>query len=184
MNNDPRQYEDLIRQIEALPQASVPAQFTHTLMEKINGSMLQTLRATFAVAGNLSWIRFANERANGHNAFFNFLIAGLFFLMIGIMLLSSILYIDHPFSSAGFIILQAILIIIAAVSLVTGGLMMAVDGPDSVLWSRRTILIYGFFMMLSALLMAVSFKTSWGGTAGFCHCSGRHADRFFSGQVS
>ena len=167
MKDDFSEYKDLIRRIEAAPQVNPPSDFTQRVMGRLADeqslSIWQLLQRTLAEAGKISWVRFTSEYEKGRNACFYFLIAGFFFFFIGSMLFSSAFYIGYASRAMGFILLQSILILMAAISLITGGMMIAADIPDTARWAKRAILVYGILMILSAVLIAAAVKTAMGG---------------------
>ena len=160
-------YKDLINLMKATPKAPVPGHFTQSVMDRLADeqslSLWQLLRQTLAEAGEISWARLARECEQGRNAYFYFLIAGFFFFFIGSVLFSSAFYIGYASRAMGFILIQSILVLMAAISLVMGSMMMATDIPGTAWWAKRAIMVYEILMILSAVLIAIVVKTTSGG---------------------
>jgi len=168
MDENMDDYKDLINLMKATPKAPVPGHFTQSVMDRLADkqslSLWQLMRQTLAEAGEISWARLARECEQGRNAYFYFLIAGFFFFFIGSVLFSSAFYIGYAAPGAmGFILLQSILVLMAAISLVMGSMMMATDIPGTAWWAKRAIMVYEILMILSAVLIAIIVKTTSGG---------------------
>ena len=167
MDENMDDYKDLINLMKATPKAPVPGHFTQSVMDRLADeqslSLWQLLRQTLAEAGEISWARLARECEQGRNAYFYFLIAGFFFFFIGSVLFSSAFYIGYASRAMGFILLQSILVLMAAISLVMGSMMMATDIPGTAWWAKRAIMVYEILMILSAVLIAIVVKTTSGG---------------------
>ena len=167
MDENMDNYKDLINLMKATPKAPVPGHFTQSVMDRLADeqslSLWQLLRQTLAEAGEISWTRLARECEQGRNAYFYFLIAGFFFFFIGSVLFSSAFYIGYASRAMGFILLQSILVLMAAISLVMGSMMMATDIPGTAWWAKRAIMVYEILMILSAVLIAIVVKTTSGG---------------------
>ena len=167
MDENMDDYKDLINLMKATPKAPVPGHFTQSVMDRLADeqslSLWQLLRQTLAEAGEISWTRLARECEQGRNAYFYFLIAGFFFFFIGSVLFSSAFYIGYASRAMGFILLQSILVLMAAISLVMGSMMMATDIPGTAWWAKRAIMVYEILMILSAVLIAIVVKTTSGG---------------------
>ena len=167
MDENMDNYKDLINLMKATPKAPVPGHFTQSVMDRLADeqslSLWQLLRQTLAEAGEISWARLARECEQGRNAYFYFLIAGFFFFFIGSVLFSSAFYIGYASRAMGFILLQSILVLMAAISLVMGSMMMATDIPGTAWWAKRAIMVYEILMILSAVLIAIVVKTTSGG---------------------
>ena len=167
MDENMDDYKDLINLMKATPKAPVPGHFTQSVMDRLADeqslSLWQLLRQTLAEAGDISWARLARECEQGRNAYFYFLIAGFFFFFIGSVLFSSAFYIGYASRAMGFILLQSILVLMAAISLVMGSMMMATDIPGTAWWAKRAIMVYEILMILSAVLIAIVVKTTSGG---------------------
>ena len=167
MDENMDDYKDLINLMKATPKAPVPGHFTQSVMDRLADeqslSLWQLLRQTLAEAGEISWTRLARECEQGRNAYFYFLIAGFFFFFIGSVLFSSAFYIGYASRAMGFILIQSILVLMAAISLVMGSMMMATDIPGTAWWAKRAIMVYEILMILSAVLIAIVVKTTSGG---------------------
>ena len=167
MDENMDDYKDLVNLMKATPKAPVPGHFTQSVMDRLADeqslSLWQLLRQTLAEAGEISWARLARECEQGRNAYFYFLIAGFFFFFIGSVLFSSAFYIGYASRAMGFILLQSILVLMAAISLVMGSMMMATDIPGTAWWAKRAIMVYEILMILSAVLIAIVVKTTSGG---------------------
>jgi hypothetical protein len=167
MDEDISKYKDLINLMEETPKITASDHFTQCVMARLTGeqnlSILQVLGRTFSEAKEISWTNFVNKSAQGSNSCFYFLIAGLFFFFIGSMLFSSTFYIEYTITAMGFILLESILVLIAAISLVTGSMMMATGIPGTEKWAKRVIMIHEIMIISCAVLIAVAVKTTCGG---------------------
>jgi len=167
MNEDFSEHKDLIRQIEALPHFTLSPDFTQSVMARLTDeqrvSIRNMLRRAIKRAGEISLARFAGADSRARDACFNFLIAGFFFFFIGSVLLSSVFFIGYEFRAIVFMLIQSFLVLMAAISLIVGGMIMAADSRVSVHWAKRTIMVYGVLMMSSAVYIASAVKTVFGG---------------------
>ena len=161
------QFNDLIEIIESSGKKQVPDDFTQRLMgrladnQKLN--IFQMLRLTLSQAGQITWMNFVVKENEEDNASLYFLIAGFFFFFIGSTLLSSIFYIAYTPKVTGFILLQAGLILTAAVALIIGGMMIATDVPENENMAKKIIIFYEFLMTCAFVLIASVIKTNAGG---------------------
>ena len=166
MDENMSDYKDLIHLMEATPKVPIPNHFTQSVMDRLAGeqslSIWQLLRRTLAEAGEISWANFTSECGQGRKACLYFLIAGLFFFFVGSVLFSSVFYMVYASRAIGFILLQSILVLTAAISLVAGGMMMATNIPG-ILWAKRAIMFYGILMIAEACLIDAAVKTTSGG---------------------
>lgn len=167
MNEDFSEYKDLIRQIAAAPRVNPPLNLTQRVMGQLADeqrfSIWQLLRRTIKQAGEISWARFASADTKAQDACFYFLITGFFFFFVGSVLFTSAFYIGYAPRATGFILLHSILVLVAAISLIMGGMIIAADTPGFALWAKRAIIVYGVLMILSSVLIAAAVKTTLGG---------------------
>lgn len=159
-------YKDLINLMSAAPQTAAPDHFTRRVMADITAkqkiSLWPMLRQTFTEAGAMSWNKLSHKDTPEQNAIFYFLIAGFFFFFMGSVLLSSTFFIDYANRLTNLMILQSLILLAAAVSLMIGGMIIATDTPDNVNWAKRTIVFYEIMIVLSALLVVMMVKTGSG----------------------
>ncbi|PKN65417.1 MAG: hypothetical protein CVU54_18840 [Deltaproteobacteria bacterium HGW-Deltaproteobacteria-12] len=167
MSEEYNEYNDLIQKIEAMPKESPSPDFTQRVMARLANeqhvSIRRMLRRAIKRAGEVSLDRFTGADSRARDACFYFLIAGFFFFFIGSVLFSSIFFIGHELKAIVFILIQSFLVLTAAISLIVGGMIMAVDSQVSAYWAKRTIMIYGVLMISSAVLIASAVKTVFGG---------------------
>ncbi len=163
-----KKHKDLIQQIKAIPHVNPTSDITQQVMARLTDeqrvSIRHMLRRAIKRAGEISLARFftgADSRAR--DACFYFLIAGFFFFFIGSVLFSSVFFIGHEFRTMVFILIQSFLVLMAAISLIVGGMIMAADSRVSAYWAKRTIMFYGVLMISSAVLIASAVKTVFGG---------------------
>jgi len=167
MNDNMNEYKDLINIMTSAPKIHAPDGFTESVMGRLadeqNLSIWQLLRRSLAVAGEISWDSFTWECTQGRNACFYFLITGFFFFVIGSVLFSSVFFIGYASMAMVFILIQSILVLMAAISLVAAGMMMAANIPGAVRWAKRAIMVYGTLMIADAILIVAAVKTTSGG---------------------
>ncbi len=163
MEENLHNYNDLTNLMTAAPQVPAPDNFTHRIMANLAAeqklSAWQIIRQTFAQAGKLSWSHFANEGTHGQNTFFYFLIAGFFFFFLGSVLFSSTFFINYAARAIHFILLQSVIVILAAIALLMGGLMTATEITGTERRAKQAIMIYEILIILSAILIAAAVKT-------------------------
>ena len=167
MNEDFSKYESLIKLMEETPKAPAPDRFTEKVMGRLEDeqrlSIWQLLRRTLAEAGEISWTRFTRECAQRGNACFYFFITGFFFFFIGSILFSSIFYIGYASRAMGFILMQALLVVAAATSLVVAGMMVAANMPGTARWAKRAIMLFGVLIIGNSMIINATIKTTSGG---------------------
>jgi hypothetical protein len=160
------EYNDLIQQIKATLNESPSPDFTQRVMERLTDeqrvSVTHMLRRAIKRAGEISLARFTGVDSRARDACFYFLIAGFFFFFIGSVLLSSVFFIGHEFRAMVFILIQSFIVLMAAISLIMGGMIIAADTTGSALWAKRAIIVYGVLMILSSVLIAAAVKTTLG----------------------
>ena len=163
MEENLHNYKDLTNLMTAAPQVPAPDNFTHRIMANLAAeqklSAWQIIRQTFAQAGKLSWSHFANEGTHGQNTFFYFMIAGFFFFFLGSVLFSSTFFINFASRAISFILLQSVIVILAAIALLMGGLMTATEITGTQRRAKQAIMIYEILIISSAILIAAVVKT-------------------------
>lgn len=167
INENMNEYKDLISIMASAPKVPAPDGFTQSVMRRLPAeerlNIWQLLRQTLTEAGEISWGNSTREYAQGRNAFFYFLIAGLFLLIIGSVLFSSVFFIAYTFRAMGFILMQSILVLTAAIMLIAAGMMMAANIQGTAYWAKRAIMVYGILMIADAVLINAAVKTTLGG---------------------
>jgi hypothetical protein len=163
-----KKHKDLIQQIKAIPHVNPTSDITQQVMARLTDeqrvSIRHMLRRAIKRAGEISLAYlFTGADSMARDACFHFLIAGFFFFFIGSVLLSSVFFMGHEFRAMLFILIQSFLVLMAAISLIVGGMIMAADSRVSTYWAKRTIMVYGVLMISSAVLIASAVKTVFGG---------------------
>jgi hypothetical protein len=166
MNENFEEYRDLVQLMKATPKAPTPDRFTQNVMGRLTEppltvwrQLLQSLKET----REISWTRFSLECAAGQTSSLYFLLAGLFFFFIGTILLTSLFNMNYLPSAIVSVLVQAVLILVAAISLVAAGLMMATHMPDAHTLAKRAIMVYMVLIIANAFLMQATVKTTVGG---------------------
>jgi hypothetical protein len=72
-------------------------------------------------------------------------------------------FIQHELFAIVSVLVQAVLILMAAISLVAAGLMMATHMPDAHTLAKRAIMVYMVLIIANAFLMQATVKTTVGG---------------------
>lgn len=166
MNDNFEEYQDLIQLMRAAPKLNASEGFTEKFMNRLAEPHLgfwNLLKRAMSDSGQVTVEGFRNQRLNGQAPCFHFLIAGLFFFFIGAILLTSLFYAP---SIKGFVLAQAILFLITAVSLAVAGLILAVRLPGAAHWAKRAVMIYGALIVANAFLIQETVKTTLGGLFG------------------
>lgn len=168
MNDNLSEFKNLIKNIQAMPHAPAPGDFTQKVMGRLNEAsekqgfwamLKQALAKTASMSFNPKNIQHASDQAAG----FYFLLSGLFFFFIGATLLNSMLYVPRLSGATWIIILQSALVLIAAVSLVAPGLMLAVNLPRAKSVARQAVTIFITLIIICAFLLNETVKTAGGG---------------------
>jgi hypothetical protein len=159
-------HQDIINLIKSTPAIQPPDDLTSRVMGRLVEpsptfwhQLLQSLKET----QEISWTRFCLECAVGQTSCVYFLLAGLFFFFIGTILLTSLFNMNYLPSAILSMLGQAILILMAAISLVAAGLMMATRMPSAHTLVKRAIIAYIVLITANAFLMQSTVKTTNGG---------------------
>jgi hypothetical protein len=168
MNNDLNEFSQLIKQIQETPHLDPPERFTQNVMEQINSpqkkpGLLWMLKQTFIKTGQISLKGVSIDEHSVQATGFYFLLAGLFFFLIGAALLNSQLYMPHLSDTVIWIVLQSVLVLLASFSLVVPGMMLTVNIPDADRFARRALLIFMVLIMANALLIQEAIRAASGG---------------------
>lgn len=153
--------------MEAMPKAPAPDYITPKIMARLSEEekhefswlMSKTIKKT----REISWSRFCYDSTEDQKSSFYFLLAGFFFFFIGAILFNSAFYMGNTVNAMVSILLQATLILLAAISLVTPGLMLAANMKSAAFWAKRAIMVYGVLILITALLIHSTLKTFSGG---------------------
>ena len=162
MNDDFSKYESLINLMEATPKAPAPDHFTERVMGRLSEpkpTLWRLLKLAMLGAGEITASGFRREYSAENQPCFYFLMAGLFFFIIGTILLSSLFYSPMIMVS---LLAHAILIFMAAFSLVAAGLVMAARVPDASHWAKRALMVYGVLIIANAFLIQANSKMALG----------------------
>jgi hypothetical protein len=165
MNEDFSKYKFLIYLMENTTRINVPCDFTERVMSGLNKpsyKFLNILIQVFKETGSISWSTFCRQCIKGYESSFCFLISGLFFFFIGTILLTSIFHLGYLSTTVISIAFPAILIIVAAISLITAGLMVAAHLPSASTYAKGSIMVYGIMIITNTLLINFTFKTTFG----------------------
>lgn len=135
-----------------------PSDITRQIMGKLNDngefSTWRTMYKTLAEARNISWRGFSGINEQAQNKGFYFLIVSLFFFLIGSALFTSVFYIGHLSKITAFIVLQSVLVLMSAISLMMGGILTASGIPGFERMVKTSIWIYEILIILCAILTA------------------------------
>jgi len=111
----------------------------------------------------MSFRRIHIDETSAQATGFYFLLAGLFFFLIGATLLNSLLYMPYLSHAAIFIMIQSLLVLMASFSLVAPGMMLMANIPHAETVARRAIMIFTIFIIACAMLLNETVKTTTGG---------------------
>lgn len=167
MNENIDNYKDLIKMMEALPKLPPPDDISPKIMARLSEEekpgfswlMSKTIKKT----AEISWGRFSRDCTEEQKSSFYFFLAGFFFFFIGAILFNSAFYMGHISNAMVSILLQATLILLAAISLATPGLMLAANMKSAAFWAKRAIMVYGVLILITTLLIQATMKTFSGG---------------------
>lgn len=163
MNENIDNYKDLIKMMEAMPKAPAPDHLTPEIMARLSKAdkpgISLLLRRTIERTAETSWSRFCSDCTEGQKSSFYFFLVGFFFFFIGAILFNSAFYMGHISNAVVSILIQATLILLAAISLVAPGLMLAANIESAAFWAKRAIVVYGSLILINALLIHLTMKT-------------------------
>jgi hypothetical protein len=167
MNEDINQYKDLINIIQATAPLPAPESFTQNVMERLDSiqekhGFLWMLKQTIAKTAQMSFSGAGIENSSVQAAGFYFLLAGLFFFIVGATLLNSLFFISSISGTVILIIIQSVLVLTASISLVAPGMMLAVNIPDADRFAKRAVMVFAILIMANALFMNETIKTTAG----------------------
>ena len=162
----------LIKQIQETTYLAPPKQLTQNVMGRLDTiqekhSVLWMLKQTIVKTNQMSFSRFIIEGSSLQTSGFYFLLAGLFFFIIGATLLNSLFFMSHISNAMILRIIQSILVLTASISLATPGMMLSVNIPDADQFAKRAIMVFAILIMANALLMNETIKTVSGGAIAF-----------------
>jgi hypothetical protein len=161
------EFNQLIKQIQETPHLAPPEQLTQNVMRRLNTAqekhgVLWMLRQTIAKTNQMSFSRFSIDGSSLQTSGFYFLLAGLFFFIIGATLLNSLFFISSISGTVILIIIQSVLVLTASISLVAPGMMLAVNIPDADRFAKRAVMVFAILIMANALFMNETIKTTAG----------------------
>ncbi|OGP64159.1 MAG: hypothetical protein A2169_04250 [Deltaproteobacteria bacterium RBG_13_47_9] len=162
MNENFEEYRELVKLIRAAPKRSASDGFTEKVMNRLVKPKLEfwtMIKRAMRGSGEITASGFRREYSAENQTCFNFLMAGLFFFIIGTILLSSLFYSPAIMVS---LLTQAILIFMAAFSLVAAGLMLVARVPDASHWAKRALMVYGILITANAFLIQANSKMALG----------------------
>ena len=154
MNDDFSEYQDLIRHIEALPKETPSAHFTQRAMENLPEhsvgllSKLRQIESEF----NYGWIS-PSESVSKATCFFYYFIAGLFYMIIGIVSMIGISKIGIGTETMNWVAIQPYLAIGTAIWLFALGIALVLDGRAGIRAARYGTMFYIFFAVVNSILM-------------------------------
>ncbi|MFH1734110.1 MAG: hypothetical protein ABIE92_05310 [bacterium] len=160
MNEKFEEYRDLVQLLQAAPKMSASEGFTERVINRLEAPKLgfwNLVRRVMLGSGQVKVAGIGNQFLNGQAPCFYFLIAGLFFFFIGATLLANLYYAP---SINKFMLAQAILFLMTAVSLAATGLMLVARVPDAAYWAKRVVIVYSVLIMTNALLLKMIVKTA------------------------
>lgn len=167
MNENIDNYKDLVKMMEAIPKVSAPDHLTPKIMARLSKEdkpgVSWLLKKTVERTTEISWSRFCSDCTEGQKSSFYFLLAGFFFFFIGAILFNSAFYVGHILKAMVSVLIQATLILLAAISLVAPGLMLATNMTSATFWAKRAIIVYGVLILSNAVLIHLTMKTFSGG---------------------
>ena len=153
--------------METLPKLSPPDDLIPQIMARLSKEdkpgFSWLLKKTIERTAEISWGRFSRDCTEGQKSSFYFFLAGFFFFFIGAILFNSAFYVGHISKVMVSILLQATLNILAAISLVAPGLMLAANMKSATFWAKRAIMVYGILILITTLLIHATMKTFSGG---------------------
>jgi len=168
MSDHLNEFKSIIKILQEIPHVSAPNRLTENVMERINDGFEQQgflwmMKQAIKGTSTMSFRRINFEETSAQATGFYFLLAGLFFFLIGATLLNSLLYMPYLSHAAIFIIIQSLLVLMASFSLVAPGMMLMANIPHADIIARRAIMIFTVFIIACALLLNETVKTTTGG---------------------
>jgi hypothetical protein len=169
MNEDFGEYRDLIQRMEAAPPVSPPSGFTQRVMgrlpEQDAGLLFKLKRALAAQVGNgftYGWAGKTGAVSKMDCAFY-FFITGFFYLIIGIILTMGLQGIRSSIAAMDWIRLQPHLTLGIALWLLVLGILLLMEGKNTIKVIRLGTLFYIFLAIVNGGLMHLYFNIPYAG---------------------
>ncbi|HQM43955.1 MAG TPA: hypothetical protein PLI72_09465 [Smithellaceae bacterium] len=153
MNDKFNEYEDLIKIIQAVPQATPPADITRRVMGRLPEERFRLLSLFKKVSLGFNLIDKSETSISMAACSFYYFITGLFYLIIGIVSVTYMKKISMDFSTINWIGLQPYFAIGTALWLFSLALVLNISGRSGVNAARYGTILYIFFAVINSLLI-------------------------------
>ncbi len=163
MDEDTSKYSDIIHLMKA-PPAPLPDNFTQKVMARI------TVMNPSEAAAQPRWTRLLSV-ADSQEGAFCFLITGLFYLIMGIILMAGFKAVGSGIGEMEWVKLQPHITIGMAVWLLISGVLLIADGRTAIKIAQYGTLLFIFFAVVNGILMRSYLRVP-------------HADVFITGFVA
>lgn len=171
MKEDVKEYEDLLQQMQGLPKAAPPGDFTVRLMSRLPvgrqtlwSRVKQTLLNPVVEDFHTGWFSQQAEPIKTECSFY-FFVTGFFYLIIGLILLAGIRTLGSEVSVevsvADWLRLQPLLTFGTAIWLMVLGLLLLLDGKIAVKTARYGTFFYILFVTMNGILVRPYFQVPY-----------------------
>ena len=154
MDNNLSKFDDLIQLMEKTPRVAPPADFTRKVMTRLSDEKIPAGRFSFLrmlrvpiLATNLAG-GFRRPVARTECAFY-FVLTGFFFLVLGLILMAGMQKLTADLPVAGWLAMQPIFSLIAALGLLTLGAAIYLDGIVAFRIARLALLFYAIMVIVN-----------------------------------
>jgi hypothetical protein len=167
MKDDLREHEELIRQMQGLPKATPPEDFTGRLMQRLpvyQENFWTRVKQALLNPGveNIppGWVS-KQGASNRTECSFYFFLTGFFYLIMGLVLLAGFRAIDLGMPAMDWLRMQPHLTFGTALWLLVLGLVLLLDGKIAVTLARYGTLLYILFAMINGILIRPYFHVPY-----------------------
>ena len=154
MDNNLSKFDDLIQLMEKTPRVAPPADFTRKVMTRLSEEKIPAERFSFwsmlgvpILATNLAG-GFRRPVAKTECAFY-FMLTGFFFLVLGLILMAGMQKLTADVPVAGWLAMQPLFSLIAALGLLTLGAAIYLDGIVAFRIARLALLFYAIMVIVN-----------------------------------
>jgi hypothetical protein len=169
MNEDLREFGELIQTMEAAPKVEASSEFTRSVMSRVRATnrgtwywgLHQFLRPVKHVL-DYQWAQRITE-SNRAECSFYFFITGFFYLIMGFVLMAGLKAVGSGMSVMDWIRLQPHLAIGAAILFFSLGAIVSMDGRSAVKIARLGLLFFVCLTIANGVLMRPFLKIPYAG---------------------
>lgn len=154
MPEEYKEYNDLIKQMKAMPQVTPPSDITQQVMGRLVDEQELSLLYQLKKAGLRFYLGEKNETSISKAACsFYYIMTGFFYLIIGIVSMTGIKKINVELVDINWIGLQPYFAIGIAIWLFSLGVVLKIDGKAGVNAAKYGTMLYIFLAVLNSILL-------------------------------